>query len=50
MDEAIADSVRKRLLSAFPDGTFARVDVLGYGDDPEVEPGDTNSRPSSSRR
>ena len=44
MDEAIADSVRKRLLSAFPDGTFARVDVLGYGDDPEVEPGDTAVR------
>jgi hypothetical protein len=44
MDEAIADSVRKRLLSAFPEGTFARVDVLGYGDDPAVEPGDTAVR------
>jgi hypothetical protein len=44
MDEAIADSVRKRLLSAFPAGTFARVDVLGYGDDPQVEPGDTAIR------
>lgn len=40
MDEAVSDSVRKRLLSAFPEGTFARVDVLGYGDDPAVEPGD----------
>jgi hypothetical protein len=40
VDEAIADSVRKRLLSAFPEGTFARVDVLGYGEDPAVEPGD----------
>jgi hypothetical protein len=39
MDEAIADSVRKRLLSAFPEGTFAWVDVLGYGDDLGVEPG-----------
>jgi hypothetical protein len=46
----MAESVRRRLVSAFPAGTFARVDVLGYGDDPEVEPGDTNSRPSSSRR
>lgn len=44
MDEAMADSVRKRLLSAFPDGTFARVDVLGYGDDPAVEPGGTAVR------
>ena len=44
MDEVIADSVRKRLLSAFPGGTFAWVDVLGYGDDPAVEPGDTAVR------
>jgi hypothetical protein len=40
VDEAIADSVRKRVLSAFPEGTFARIDVLGYGEDPAVEPGD----------
>jgi hypothetical protein len=40
VDKATADSIRKRLLSAFPKGTFARVDVLGYGDDPAVEPGD----------
>jgi hypothetical protein len=44
VDEVIADSVRKRLLSAFPEGTFAWVDVLGYGDDPAVEPGDTAVR------
>jgi hypothetical protein len=44
VDEAIADSVRKRLLSAFPEGTFARVDVLAYGDDPAVEPGGTAVR------
>ncbi len=44
MDEATFDSVKKRLLSAFPEGTFARVDVLGYGDDPAVEPGDTAVR------
>jgi hypothetical protein len=44
VDEAVADSMRERLLSAFPEGTFARVDVLGYGDDPAVEPGDTALR------
>jgi hypothetical protein len=44
VDQAAADSVRKQLLSAFPPGTFARVDVLGYGDDPAVEPGDTAIR------
>jgi hypothetical protein len=44
VDEAISDSVKKQLLSAFREGTFARVDVLGYGDDPAVEPGDTAVR------
>ena len=44
MDQAISDSVRKRFLSAFPAGTFARVDVLGYGDDLAVEPGYTAVR------
>jgi hypothetical protein len=44
VDKALSDSLRKQLLSAFPEGTFARVDVLGYGDDPAVEPGDTAIR------
>ena len=44
MDEAISNAVKNRLLSAFPRGTFARVDVLGYGDDPAVEPGETAVR------
>jgi hypothetical protein len=44
VDAATSESVRKRLLSAFPEGTFTRVDVLGYGDDPAVEPGDTAVR------
>ena len=44
MDNAESDSLRQRLLSGFPEGTFARVDVLGYGDDPGVEPGDTAIR------
>ena len=44
MDETVAESVRERVLSLFPEGTFAWVDVLGYGDDPAVEPGDTAVR------
>ena len=36
-------------MSFFPEGTFARVDVLGYGDDPGVEPGDTAIRVFISR-
>ena len=44
MDEAVSGSVRKRLFSAFPDGTFTWADVLGYGDDPAVESGDTAVR------
>jgi hypothetical protein len=44
VDEAVAESVRERVLSCFPEGTFAWVDVLGYGDDPAVEPGDTAVR------
>ena len=44
MDEAVAESVRELVLSVFPEGTFAWVDVLGYGDDPSVEPGDTAVR------
>jgi hypothetical protein len=44
VDQAISDAVKNKLLSAFPEGTFAWVDVLGYGDDPAVEPGDTAVR------
>jgi hypothetical protein len=44
VDEALSNAVKNRLLSAFPEGTFARVDVLGYGDDPAVEPGETAVR------
>ena len=36
MDAAEAGLIRDRLLSAFPEGTFAQVDVLGCGDDPAV--------------
>ncbi len=44
MDKAISDSVEAQLRSAFPEGTFTQVDVLGYGDDPDVEPGETAIR------
>lgn len=44
MDRAVSDSVEKHLRSLFPAGTFTRVDVLGYGDDPDVEPGETAVR------
>ena len=40
MDKAVSDSVEQHLRSLFPAGTFMRVDVLGYGDDPDVEPGE----------
>ena len=44
MDQAISSSVAAQLRSAFPEGTFTQVDVLGHGDDPDVEPGETAIR------
>jgi hypothetical protein len=44
MDKAVSAWIKERLLSAFPQGTFAHVEVLEYGDDPAVEPGDTAVR------
>jgi hypothetical protein len=44
MDKAISDSLGAQLRSAFPEGTFTQVDVLRYGDDPDVEPGETAIR------
>ena len=44
MDKSVADSVAAQLRSAFPEGTFTQVDVLEYGDDPDVEPGETAIR------
>lgn len=44
MDKAVSDSIEMQLRSAFPEGTFTQVDVLGYGDDPDVEPGETAIR------
>jgi hypothetical protein len=40
VDKAISDSVAAQLRSPFPEGTFTQVDVLEYGDDPSVEPGE----------
>ena len=39
MDKAGTDRIEQQLRQAFPDGAIARVQVLQYGDDPEVEPG-----------
>jgi hypothetical protein len=44
MQEAVTERVRQQVRSAFPDGAIARVQVLQYGDDPEVEPGQTAMR------
>jgi hypothetical protein len=37
MDKAVTDRIEVR--QAFSEGAIARVQVLQYGDDPEVEPG-----------
>jgi hypothetical protein len=44
VDKALADSVVAQFRSAFADGAFTQIDVLGYGDDPDVEPGETAIR------
>ena len=44
MDREIADSVEAQFRSVFHAGAFTQVNVLGYGDDPDVEPGETAIR------
>ena len=44
MDEAVTDRVERQVSSAFPEGAITRVQVLQYGDDPEVEPGQAAMR------
>jgi hypothetical protein len=44
VDKAQADSLVAQFRSAFADGAFTQIDVLGYGDDPDVEPGETAIR------
>ena len=39
MDKAMTDRIEQQVWQAFPDSAIARVQVLQYGDDPEVEPG-----------
>jgi hypothetical protein len=38
MDRALTDHIEQQVRQAFPEGVIARVQVLQYGDDPEVEP------------
>ena len=44
MEDAVTERIEQQVRSAFPDGAIARVQVLQYGDDPEVEPGQTAMR------
>jgi hypothetical protein len=44
MDQTVTDRIEERLKSAFPEGAIERVQVLEYGDDPKVEPGETAVR------
>jgi hypothetical protein len=44
MDKAVTDRIEQQVRSAFPDGAITRVQVLQYGDDPEVEPGQAAMR------
>jgi hypothetical protein len=44
MEKAVAERIEQQVRSAFPDGAIARIQVLQYGDDPEVEPGQTAMR------
>ena len=43
-DQEAIGRLERQLTSLFPAGTFARVEVLQYGDDPGVEPGDAGIR------
>ena len=49
MEQPATGSIEKRLRSVFPEDAIARVQVLEYGDDPGVEPGDTAVRVFISR-
>jgi hypothetical protein len=44
MDRALIDRIQQQVRQAFPEGVIARVQVLQYGDDPEVEPGQAATR------
>ena len=44
MDNTQVNRVEEQVRSAFPEGAVERVQVLTYGDDPAVEPGETAIR------
>jgi hypothetical protein len=44
MDRAATGRIEQQVRQAFPEGAIARVQVLQYGDDPEVEPGQAAMR------
>ena len=39
MEKAVDGDIEARVRSAFPERSIQEVQVLGYGDDPEIEPG-----------
>jgi hypothetical protein len=49
MENAPANRIEELLRSAFPERAIERIQVLTYGDDPEVEPGETGIRVFISR-
>src|SRR5271154_5963981 len=49
MDNTQVNRVEEQVRSAFPEGAVERVQVLAYGDDPAVEPGETAIRVFISR-
>ena len=49
MAKPVTTRVEKHVRSLFPDGVISRVQVLEYGDDPAVEPGDVAVRVFLSR-
>ena len=49
MENASANRIEELLRSVFPEGAIERIQVLTYGDDPEVEPGETGIRVFISR-
>jgi hypothetical protein len=44
MDRATADHIEREVLGRFPDGTLRSVQVLQYGEDPAIEPGEVGIR------
>ena len=44
MENAVTERIEQQVRSAFPSGAIRQIQVLQYGDDPEVEPGQTAMR------